>query len=334
MDLLAYAKNISTRIEAQSVRAGVPVAVSIIDIHGNIILKYRMNGAPVFAADLSERKAYTSALVGLRTTDLFPLVQPGQPLFPLMAVSGGRYCSMGGGAPLTFEGQLVAGVGISGGTVEQDVDILEAALSEAAAADKMDMKLEVVVVPVSDVDRAKRFYSDLGWRLDIDYASGDDYRVIQFTPTGSGCSIIFGTNVTAAVPGSARNLHLIVSDIQAARRELQSRGVAVSEPFHDAVGIFHHADSKDLLSGPNPQRKSYASFASFSDPDGNGWVLQEVTARLTGHIAADDKSFTLELTNVVRRGSAPKPFEAAESMGNEDSSTAFLPSKMTGETHV
>ncbi|MFB6451218.1 hypothetical protein [Bradyrhizobium tunisiense] len=97
---------------------------------------------------------------------------------------------------------------------------------------------------------------------------------------------------------------------------------------------FHHADSKDLLSGPNPQRKSYASFASFSDPDGNGWVLQEVTARLTGHIAADDKSFTLELTNVVRRGSAPKPFEAAESMGNEDSSTAFLPSKMTGETHV
>ncbi|MFB6451217.1 GlcG/HbpS family heme-binding protein [Bradyrhizobium tunisiense] len=142
MDLLAYAKNISTRIEAQSVRAGVPVAVSIIDIHGNIILKYRMNGAPVFAADLSERKAYTSALVGLRTTDLFPLVQPGQPLFPLMAVSGGRYCSMGGGAPLTFEGQLVAGVGISGGTVEQDVDILEAALSEAAAADKMDMKLD------------------------------------------------------------------------------------------------------------------------------------------------------------------------------------------------
>ena len=198
----------------------MPVAVSIIDIHGNIILKHRMNGAPVFAADLSERKAYTSALVGLRTAELFPLVQPGQSLFPLMAVSGGRYCSMGGGAPLTVEGQLVAGVGVSGGTVEQDVEILESALREPAAASRLDMKLEVVVLPVSDVDRAKRFYGDLGWRLDIDYASGDDYRVIQFTPPGSGCSIIFGKNVTTAAPGSAKDVHLIVSDIEAARREL------------------------------------------------------------------------------------------------------------------
>ena len=140
MDLLAYAKDISSRMEAQAARLNIPVAVSIIDIHGNIILKHRMNGAPVFAADLSERKAYTSALVGQRTADLFSLVQPGQPLFPLMAVSGGRYCSMGGGAPLTVEGQLVAGIGISGGTVEQDVDILESALSELAVASRMDMK--------------------------------------------------------------------------------------------------------------------------------------------------------------------------------------------------
>jgi uncharacterized protein GlcG (DUF336 family) len=131
MDLLAVAKYIADRVEAQSERAKAPVAVCVIDIHGNIILKHRMNGAPAFAIDLSERKAYTSALVGLRTADLSPLVQPGQALFPLMAVSEGRYCSMGGGAPLTNEGQLVAGVGVSGGTVEQDVAILESALREA-----------------------------------------------------------------------------------------------------------------------------------------------------------------------------------------------------------
>ena len=335
MDLLAYAKSISDRIEAQSVRAGVPVAVSIIDVHGNIILKHRMNGAAVFAADLSERKAYTSALVGLRTADLLPLVQPGQSLFPLMSVSGGRYCAMGGGAPLTVEDQLVAGVGVSGGTVEQDVDILESALREPAVAGRIDMKLEVVVVPVSDVDRAKRFYSDLGWRLDIDYASGSEYRVIQFTPPGSECSIIFGTNVTTAAPGSAKNLHLIVSDIQAARRDLLRRGVAISEPFHDPVGIFHHANPEDLLRGPNPERKSYASYASFSDPDGNGWVFQEITARLTGYIAPGDTSFTPELTNVVRRSSALKPsIESVEDLGREASAIAFLQPSITGETHV
>src|SRR4249919_749680 len=146
MDLLACAKNISDRIESQSALLGVPVAVSIIDIHGNIILKHRMNGAPVFAADLSERKAYTSALVGLRTAEMSPLVQPGQPLFPMMSVSGGKYFSMGGGAPLKVDGQLVAGVGVSGGTVDQDVEILEAGLREPAAASMPDMRLEVVVI--------------------------------------------------------------------------------------------------------------------------------------------------------------------------------------------
>jgi uncharacterized protein GlcG (DUF336 family)/catechol 2,3-dioxygenase-like lactoylglutathione lyase family enzyme len=335
MDLLAYAKSIAERIETQSAQAGVPVAISIIDIHGNIILKHRMNGARVFAADLSERKAYTSALVGLRTSDLFPLVQPGQSLFPLMGVSGGRYCSMGGGAPLIVEGQLVAGVGISGGTVEEDVNILESALREPAAADKMDMKLEVVVVPVSDVDRAKRFYGELGWRLDIDYAAGDDYRVIQFTPPGSGCSIIFGTNVTTAAPGSAKDLHLIVSDIEAARRDLLRRGVTIGELFHDAGGVFHHADSNALRRGPNPQRKSYASYASFSDPDGNGWVFQEITARLTGYIAPGDTSFTPELTNVVRGTSAPKPsIENVEDLGYVPSAAALVQPQIAGETYV
>jgi uncharacterized protein GlcG (DUF336 family)/catechol 2,3-dioxygenase-like lactoylglutathione lyase family enzyme len=304
MDLLAYTKIIAERIEAQSAKAKVPVAVCIIDVHGNIILKHRMSGAPTFSLELSERKAYTSALVGLRTAELSPMVQPGQPLYPLMGVAGGRFCSMGGGAPLHIDGQLLAGVGISGGTVEQDVEILEAGLREPAMPDAIDMRIEVVVLPVSDIERAKRFYTDLGWRLDIDYRGQNSYRVIQFTPPGSGCSIMFGGGLTTAAPGSVKGLHLIVSDIVAACDDLRRRGIAVSEPFHDPGGIFHHASASDLASGPNPQRKSYASYASFSDPDGNGWVFQEITTRLTGHIADDDESFTPELTNVIRRGEA------------------------------
>ena len=166
MDLLAYTKAIAERIEAEATQAKVPVAVCVIDIHGNIILKHRMNGAPTFSLELSERKAYTSALVGLRTADLSPLVQPGQALYPLMGVAGGRFCSMGGGAPLKIDGQLVAGVGISGGTVDQDVAILEAGLREPAASEAIKMNIEVIVLPVADADRAKRFYGDLGWRLD------------------------------------------------------------------------------------------------------------------------------------------------------------------------
>jgi uncharacterized protein GlcG (DUF336 family) len=132
MDLLAIAKNAADRVEAASRANKVPVAVCIIDVHGNLVLQYRMTGAPAFSIELSERKAYTSALVGQRTADLSPLVQPGQALFPLMGLSDGRYCSMGGGVPLTSsDGQVVAGVGVSGGTVEQDVAIVEAALQEA-----------------------------------------------------------------------------------------------------------------------------------------------------------------------------------------------------------
>jgi uncharacterized protein GlcG (DUF336 family) len=131
MDLLEIAKNFAERVEAEASRAKAPVATCVIDVHGNVVLKHRMNGAPVFSLELSERKAYTSALVGMRTADLLPLVQPGQALFPLSAVSDGRYCAMGGGAPLVSEGELVAGVGVSGGTVEQDVAILEAALQKS-----------------------------------------------------------------------------------------------------------------------------------------------------------------------------------------------------------
>ena len=131
MDLLAFAKNIADHVERQASRVKVPVAVCVIDIHGNVVLEHRMSGAPAFSIEISERKAYTSALVGMRTADLLPLVQPGQPLFPLMGLSNGRYCSMGGGASLKSGDQMVAGVGVSGGTVDQDVAIVESALREA-----------------------------------------------------------------------------------------------------------------------------------------------------------------------------------------------------------
>src|ERR1700754_4575065 len=129
MDLLTIAKDIADRVEAESLEQHVPVAVTVIDVHGNVVLQHRMNGAPVFSIELSERKAYTSALVGMPTADILPLVQPGQPLYPLSMVSAGGFCAMGGGVPLPREGQVVAGVGVSGGTVEQDVAIVEAALT-------------------------------------------------------------------------------------------------------------------------------------------------------------------------------------------------------------
>ena len=146
----------------------------------------------------------------------------------------------------------------------------------------MDMKFEIAVLPVSDVDRAKGFYASLGWRLDADFTTGEDFRVIQFTPPGSAASVIFGTGVSDAAPGSVKGLHLIVDDIVAARAELVSRGIAVSDVFHDEGGVFHHAGTAGRVDGPDPNRRSYASFASFDDPDGNGWVMQEITTRLPG----------------------------------------------------
>jgi catechol 2,3-dioxygenase-like lactoylglutathione lyase family enzyme len=146
----------------------------------------------------------------------------------------------------------------------------------------VDMRLEVVVVPVSDVDRAKSFYESLGWRLDADVPGDGGFRVVQLTPPGSACSIIFGAEVTAATPGSAEGLHLVVDDIEAARAELSARGVDVSEIFHDAGGVFHHAGNATRAPGPASDRKSYGSFVSFSDPDGNGWFVQEITTRLPG----------------------------------------------------
>jgi catechol 2,3-dioxygenase-like lactoylglutathione lyase family enzyme len=175
----------------------------------------------------------------------------------------------------------------------------------------VDMKFEIVAIPVSDVDRAKEFYKKLGWRLDADFAGGKDFRVIQFTPPGSGCSVIFGKNVTAAAPGSAQGLYLIVSDIQAARKALLDRGVQISEVFHDAADVYAGTDEpylfgRNRVSGPDPERHSYRSFASFKDPDGNGWLLQEITTRLPGRIdsAATTYASASDLANAMRRAEA------------------------------
>jgi catechol 2,3-dioxygenase-like lactoylglutathione lyase family enzyme len=167
--------------------------------------------------------------------------------------------------------------------------------SGTAGTGSADTRLEVIVIPVSDVDRAKEFYGRLGWRLDADRAVGDNFRLIQFTPAGSGCSVQFGTNLTAAEHGSAQALLLTVTDIEAAHDELVRRGVEVSEVFHCATGTacrFRDGDGVfQRVSGPAPDHTSYSSFASFSDPDGNGWLLQEVTARLPGRVDPAATSF-------------------------------------------
>jgi catechol 2,3-dioxygenase-like lactoylglutathione lyase family enzyme len=162
----------------------------------------------------------------------------------------------------------------------------------------VDLKLEVVAIPVSDIDRAKRFYGDsLGWRLDGEFTEGANFRALQYTPPGSPCSIHFGKGVTSAPPGTAQGLFLIVSDIQAARAELVDRGVAVSEVFHVA------GPGKPPISGRDPQGHSYASFVSFKDPDGNTWLLQEVTQRLPGRVDSDETSYAslTDLANAMRR---------------------------------
>jgi catechol 2,3-dioxygenase-like lactoylglutathione lyase family enzyme len=167
----------------------------------------------------------------------------------------------------------------------------------------VDMRLEVVVLSVCDVDRAKEFYQSLGWRLDADFATGDDFRVVQLTAPGSPCSIIFGTGITTATTGPVEGLHLAVADVEAARAELVAAGVEVSDVFHDAGGVFHHAGTAGRVSGPDPEHRSYASFASFTDPDGNGWWLQEITTRLAGRVDLATTSFgsASELAGALRR---------------------------------
>jgi len=173
------------------------------------------------------------------------------------------------------------------------------------------MKFEVVVIPVSDVERAKEFYAKLGWRLDADYDNGKDFRVIQFTPPGSGGSIIFGKNVTAAAPGSAQGLYLVVSDIESARADLLARGVAIGEVFHGGDNVYSGPDEPYLfgrirVAGPDPEHRSYRSFASFKDPDGNGWIFQEITARLAGRLDPAVTTFASasDLASALRRAEA------------------------------
>jgi predicted enzyme related to lactoylglutathione lyase len=172
-----------------------------------------------------------------------------------------------------------------------DTDYMEVSVSTDVSPDaatevpatRVDMKLEVVVLPVADVDRAQQFYESLEWRLDAEFAAGD-FRVVQLTPPGSQASVIFGAGVTSAAPGSGASLVLAVDDLEAARAGLVARGVDVSEIFHDEGGVFVHAGTTGRVPGPDPERRSYSSWASFSDPDGNGWLLQEITTRLPGRV--------------------------------------------------
>jgi len=174
-----------------------------------------------------------------------------------------------------------------------------------AASGMIDMKLEVIVLPVSDVNRAATFYRELGWRVDADIATDQGGRILQFTPPGSPCSILIGTGLTPSAPGTAQFIHLIVSDIEAARAELISKGVDASEVFHDAAGGYNRFDPAVRASGPDPERRSYASFVTFSDPDGNGWILQEITNRFPGRLDPDVTSFASvrDVADALRRAS-------------------------------
>ena len=176
-----------------------------------------------------------------------------------------------------------------------------------AGGKNADLKLEVVVIPVSDADRAKEFYGRLGWRLDADFPFDNGFRVVQFTPPGSGCSVQFGTKITAAAPGSAQGLYLVVSDIAAARDQLAARGAKVSDVFHPGApgAQFEPGGGSDRVSGPAADGQSYSSFATFSDPDGNTWLLQEITTRLPGRVDAAETSYAsvADLSAAMRRAS-------------------------------
>jgi catechol 2,3-dioxygenase-like lactoylglutathione lyase family enzyme len=204
---------------------------------------------------------------------------------------------------------------------------------------KVDMKLEAVVIPVADVDRAKAFYTGLGWRLDADFAFDNGFRVVQLTPPGSGCSVQFGTKITSAAPGSAQGLYLIVADVEAACRDLDAHGVRVSEVFHPgAPGAQFQADgSSDRVSGPAPEHASYSSFATFSDPDGNGWLLQEITTRLPGRIDPATTSFgsASDLASALRRAETAHG-EHEKRIGQRDANwpdwyAAYMVAEQAGE---
>ena len=202
---------------------------------------------------------------------------------------------------------------------------------------KVEMNLEVVVIPVSDVDRAKEFYAKLGWRFDADFAFENGFRVVQFTPAGSGCSVQFGTKITSAAPGSMQGIYLIVSDIGAARKELLARGVEVSDVFHAVTpgAQFQPVGNSGRVSGPAPDHASYSSFATFSDLDGNGWLLQEITTRLPGRIEAEATTYASpnDLADALRRAEAAHSQHEAM-MGQSDKNWPdWYANFMTSEKH-
>jgi catechol 2,3-dioxygenase-like lactoylglutathione lyase family enzyme len=201
----------------------------------------------------------------------------------------------------------------------------------------LDMKLEIVVLPVADVDRAAEFYAGkLGWRVDVDIADGDS-RVLHLTPPGSACSVMFGTGLTPSAPGTAQFLHLVVSDIEAAHEALVAKGVDASEVFHDPSGNFNRFDPAVRASGPDPERRTYASFVAFSDPDGNGWVLQEITTRFPGRIDSAATTFASQrdLADAMRRAEAAHD-EQKKRAGEDDVDwpawyARYMAAEQTGE---
>ena len=211
--------------------------------------------------------------------------------------------------------------------------------AEDPAAGTVDLKLEVVVIPVSDVDRAKEFYGNAGWRLDADFAFDDGVRIVQLTPPGSGCSIQFGVKLTSASPGSVEGLYLIVSDLEVARQQLIDRGVEVGEVFHEgAIGARFQLGESGRLTGPAPGHGTYGSFATFVDPDGNRWLLQEITTRLPGRVDPAVTSFgsTNDLAQALRRAAAAHGEHEKRHGGEFDENwpdwyAAYMAAEQTGE---
>lgn len=214
---------------------------------------------------------------------------------------------------------------------------VQAEHSSGAGGANADLKLEVVMIPVSDVDRAKEFYAGLGWRLDADFPFENGVRIVQFTPPGSPASVQFGTGTTSATPGSAENLYLIVSDLDAAREQLIARGAQVSEAFHPGApgAQFRPVGEGDRAGGLDPDRATYGSFATFSDPDGNRWLVQEVTTRLPGRIDASETAFASlsDLANAMRRAEAAHGEHEARTGERDENWPAWYASYMIAEQH-
>jgi catechol 2,3-dioxygenase-like lactoylglutathione lyase family enzyme len=200
----------------------------------------------------------------------------------------------------------------------------------------VDMKLEVVIVPVANVDRTKEFYKSLGWREDADFAPAPDYRVVQVTPPGSDCSVIFGSGITSAAPGSAEGLMLAVSDIEAARKELADHGVDIGEVFHPADGGFIHAGGAARARGPAPDRSTYGSYLSFSDPDGNVWFVQEVTTRLPGRVTPGQVAYDSagDLAEALRRAETAHGKHEAELGQRDENWPDWYAQYMVGERNA